>query len=266
MSTKLSSTEGLRARTLSLAVAAVTAAMASGPAAAEEWQWSATPYLWATELGLNVTVADRGLVDAEIPFEDLVETIDAATLVRVEGMRGEHGMAFDLFNVELADDQTVELPGQANASLALDAAVRLTIVDATGVYDAGGDGKGFSLLYGARVIEQRNDIEASLRLGDLALDTRSYDATDTLVDALVGFRYSRELPHDFSYRFALDVSHGDTEYTWSAGPTIGYTFGAGDRYEVTAGYRHMVVKYDTEEHVESDMSMSGLLLGFRIDF
>jgi hypothetical protein len=266
MSTKLLAVEGLRARTLSLAVAAATAALASGAAAAEEWQWSATPYLWATDLGLSVTVADRGLVDAEIAFEDLVETIDTAALVRVEGMRGEHGMAFDLFNVELADSHDAPLTDQGDASLTLDAAVRLTIIDATGVYDAGGDGKGFSLLYGARVIEQRNDIEASLGRADTTSPARSYDATDTLVDALVGFRYSRELAHDFSYRFALDVSHGDTEYTWSAGPTIGYTFGADDRYELTAGYRHMVVKYDTAELVESEMSMSGLLLGFRIDF
>ena len=266
MSPKLIDTQALRTQALSLAVAAATAAMASGTASAEEWQWSATPYVWATDLGIDIGVAGRGLVDAEIPFEDLVETLDSAALVRVEGMRGEHGMAFDLFNVELVDAHSVGLPGEGNAELALDTAIRLSIVDATGVYDAGADGQGFSLVYGLRAIEQRNEIDAALNYAGTTIATRSLDATDTLVDGLVGFRFVRELPHNFRYQFAADVSTGDTEYTWSAGPTIGYTFGNNDRYEVTAGYRHMVVDYDTPEHVDSDMSMSGLLVGFRINF
>jgi hypothetical protein len=265
MSSKLMNTEGLRARTLSLAVAAATAAM-SGNTSAEEWQWSATPYVWATDLGADVTLADRSLVDAVVPFEDLVETLDSAALVRVEGMRGEHGMAFDLFNVELADTQATELPGERSTGLALDLGVRMTILDATGVYDANADREGFALLYGARVIEQRNDIGAALSHEGTIVASRSFDATDTLVDGLVGFRYARELPHNFRYVLAADISTGSTEYTWSAGPTVGYTFGDGDRYEVTAGYRHMVVDFDTAEHVDADLSMSGLLVGFRINF
>ena len=138
--------------------------------------------------------------------------------------------------------------------------------DPTGVYDAGADGTGFSLVYGIRAIEQRNEIDAALNYAGTTIATRSLDTTDTLIDGLVGFRYARELPHNFRYQFAADVSTGDTEYTWSAGPTIAYTFGNGDRYEVTAGYRHMVIDYDTPEHVDSDMSMSGLLVGFRINF
>jgi len=185
-------------------------------------------------------------------------------------MRGEHGMAFDLFDVELVDAYGLELPGALpgapTASVGLDLSVGLTILDATGVYDPRADGEGFSLVYGARVIEQRNDIDASLSREGFTLASRSLDATDRFVDGLVGFRFARELPHNFSYSFAADVSTGDTELTWSAGPTLGYTFGASDRYEVTAGYRRMDVDFETAEPVEADMSMSGLLLGFRINF
>src|SRR5262247_3134156 len=99
MNTKLMSIAGLRAHTLSLAVAAATAAMA-GNASAEEWQWAVTPYVWTTDLGMSLSVADRELVDTEIAFDDLIEKVDGAAMVRVEGMRGQHGMAFDLFNVE----------------------------------------------------------------------------------------------------------------------------------------------------------------------
>jgi hypothetical protein len=238
----------------------------AGTASAEEWQWSVTPYVWATDLGMGLAVADRDIVDAEIAFEDLMEQVEAAAMVRVEGMRGQHGMAFDLFNVVLAETQSSEPPGAPGAALALDSTIGLTILDAKGVYDPRGDGKGFALVYGTRVIEQRNDIAATLSYAGTTLGSKSIDTTDRFVDGLVGFRYMRELPHDFSYGFAADVSAGGTELTWSAGPAIGYTFGDHDQYRVTAGYRRMDIDFETAEPVDADMSMSGLLIGFRLDF
>jgi hypothetical protein len=265
MNTKLTNTSGLRARTLSLAIAAATAAMA-GAASAEEWQWSATPYVWATDLGMGLSIADRELVDTEIAFDELVEKLDSAAMVRVQGMRGEHGMAFDLFNVELVDSFSSPLPGQLGGDFAFDSSIGMTILDATGVYDPRGDGKGFSLIYGIRAIEQRNDIGVTLGLSGTTLASKSFDTTDRFVDGLVGFRYMRELPRNFSYGFAADVSTGGTELTWSAGPALGYTFGAREQYRVTAGYRRMDIDFETAEPVDADMSMDGLLLGFRIDF
>jgi hypothetical protein len=265
MNTTLTNTAGLRAHTLTLAIAAVTAATA-GTAAAEEWQWSATPYVWATDLRLGLSVTDREIIDTEIAFDELVEKLDSAAMVRVQGMRGEHGMAFDLFNVELIDSLATQLPGPTGGDFALDAAVGLTILDATGVYDPRGDGKGFSLVYGARVIEQRNDIDMTFGSSGTPLAGKSFDTTDRFVDGLVGFRYVRELPRNFSYGFMADVSTGGTELTWSAGPALGYTFGTRDQYRVTAGYRRMDIDFETAEPIDADMSMDGLLLGFRIDF
>jgi hypothetical protein len=258
---------GLRIRPLSLAIAAAAAAgLGNSIAAAEQWQWSATPYVWATDIGVNLNVADRELVDADLAFDDLLEKLDRAAMVRVEGMRGPHGMRFDLLNVELADAHSAELPGGSGATLGVDLGVGLTIFDATGVFDARGDGEGFSLVYGTRLIRQRNDLDATLNRDGATLRARSLDTTDTLVDGLVGFRFARTLPHNFSYELAADVSAGSTELTWSAGPTIGYSFGDGDRYRVTAGYRRMDIDFETAETVDADMSMSGLLIGFRFDF
>src|SRR5262245_52768591 len=265
MSTKLMNTAGLRAHSLSLAIAAATAATAAS-ASAEEWQWAVTPYVWATDLGMGLKVADRDLVDAEIAFDDLVEKVDGAAMVRIEGKRGQHGMAFDLFNVELADAHAFEPAVAPGSSLGLDLGIGLTILDATGLYDPRGDAKGFSLVYGARVIEMRNDLEATLSQDGATLAARSFDSTERLVDGLVGFRYARELPHNFSYGFAADVSTGDTELTWSAGPAIGYTFGRSDEYRVMAGYRRMDIDFETADAVDADMSMSGLWVGFRVNF
>jgi len=266
MNTNLINIAGLRTQALSLAIAAAAASMAGGNASAEEWQWAATPYVWATDLGIGLSVADKELLDTEIAFEDLAEKLDGAAMVRVEGMRGKHGMAFDVFNVELADSVSAALPGETGADFTLDSAIGLTILDAAGVYNPSGDGKGFSLVYGARVIEQRNDIDAVLSYQGTTLAGKSLDATDRYVDGLVGVRYVRQLPHNFSYGFAADVSTGGTKLTWSAGPAIGYTFGDHDQYRVTAGYRRMDITFESAEPVDTEMSMDGLLLGFRLDF
>ena len=264
MNTRLS-TAGLRAHTLSLAVAAATAAMA-GSASAEEWQWAVTPYVWTTDLGMSFSVADHELVDAEIAFDDLIEKVDGAAMVRVEGMRGQHGMSFDLFNVELVDTLATSLLNTPSTALNLDLGIGLTILDAAGVYDLNGADEGFKVIYGARVIEMRNDIDAIVSAGGFAVGTSSFDTTDRFVDGLVGFRFARELPHNLSYEVHVDVSTGDTELTWSAGPTVRYRFGDGHQYEVTAGYRMMDIDFETADPVEADMSMSGLSVGFRINF
>jgi hypothetical protein len=174
-------------------------------------------------------------------------------------------MAFDLFNVELADSYGMELPGPAAGQLALDTGIGMTILDLAGVYNPKGDRTGFSMLYGARTIEQRNDVELALNVAGTSVGTRSFSATDTLVDGLVGVRYSRSLSPKLTYGFAADVSTGDTELTWSVGPALGYAFGENDRYRLTGGYRKMVVDFDTAESMDADLTMSGLLLAIRID-
>ncbi len=255
----------MRRQALPRAVAAAIAAIAAGTAAAEEWQWSVTPYLWATDLEVDVTLSDRDLIDADIPFDDLVDTLESGMFVRAEGMLGRHGMAFDLFNVELAESHGIEFPALPGSQLALDTEVGMTILDLAGVYNPSGDRTGFSLLYGARTIEQRNDFELALNFGGTNVGTQSFSATDTLVDGLVGMRYSRSLSPKLTYGFAADVSTGGTELTWSAGPALGYSFGENNRYRLTGGYRKMVVDFDTAESIDADLTMSGLLLAIRID-
>jgi hypothetical protein len=150
--------------------------------------------------------------------------------------------------------------------LVLDTQLGMTIFDVTGVYDAGADGKGFALLYGGRLINQRNNVDAMIEFDHQAGESTSLDSSDTFVDGLIGVRYVGSLPGRWSYAVAADASTGGTELTWSASPMIGYTFGADSQYQLTAGYRHMVVDFDTAASVDMDMTLSGFLIGFRYAF
>ena len=248
-------------------IAAAIALTLSGAAQADEWQMSVTPYLWATDVGIDLTVRDRELLSEPIPFEDLLEDLETVAQLRFEAMRGEHGFAVDLFDVNLAsDNDRIPLPDGSGGELVLDTQIGMTILDISGVYDPEGDGYGVSYIYGARIINQREEIGAEVELdGETGL-AAAYDADDTLVDGLIGLRYAKRLPGNWSYQVAADISTGDTELTWSVAPAIGYSFGARDQYQLTAGYRQMVIDFDTAESVDMDMTLSGFLLGFRFAF
>ena len=251
--------------------AAILAASASSPAIADdttgEWKMSVTPYVWATDVGIDVSYADRDLVDVTLPFEDLLEDLETTAQVRFEATRGQHGVALDLFDVTLADESSaIAIPDGSGNSLVLATESGMSILDLTGIYNPKADGSGVSFLYGMRVINQRNEIDATVIAGGEAVASRGYDMDETFTDALVGIRYMGNLPKNWSYEITADVSTGDTELTWSVAPSIGYSFGDKDQFRVTAGYRHMLVDFDTQDPVDMDMSLSGLLIGFRYQF
>lgn len=250
------------------AAVAIVAAAAAGPASAEEWSWSIAPYLWATDVGVDIAVDDRSVVDTTIAFQDLVEDLDSAALFRAEGMRGSHGLALDVFSVAVADDGgRVSLPGDSGSQLALDASVAMTIVDLAGIYEFGSIATGGpALLYGTRVVHQREDVTAWRVADGAAGPAAQLESSETFVDGLLGLRYDHELSDRWSYRVAADVSTGGTEFTWSVNPSIAYRFGDEHQYALTAGYRYMAIDFDTDPKVDDDMSLSGFVVGFRFGF
>ncbi len=134
-------------------------------AGAGDWKWSVTPYAWATDVGVDVKLDDRQVVDQEIAFEDLLEDLEAVAQVHVEAQRGSHGVMLDLFDVQLAEDGSrVALPVAAGAEAVLSSEIGMTILELGGIYDPRGDRQGFALLYGTRILQQRADIDARFEL------------------------------------------------------------------------------------------------------
>jgi hypothetical protein len=145
----------------------------------------------------------------------------------------------------------------------------MTILELGGLYDPRGDQRGFQLLYGARLLNQRAEIDAAFALVDGSSVARRYEIDDTLVDALIGVRYVRHLGERWSLETRADVSAGGTELTWSASPSLGWSFGDEGRYTLQAGYRRMVVDFDTADapaDVDARMTLSGFLVGLRVGF
>lgn len=251
-------------RSLSIRLLAASLATSALAAQGDRWRWTVTPYAWATDVHVDVALDGRGVVDETIPVADLLDDLDTTFQGRVEAKHGEFGLYADVFYVSLSDEvDGVALPqgaGSADLGWGLD----MTIADVAGVYDPGGDDRGFEFLLGARVIDQRMEVDASFTTGS-GTTQQGYDAKDTLVDLLAGIRYSRDLTERVSFHSQFDVSSGDTELTWSMFPSLQYSFGDG-RYGLVAGYRHMEIEFEEQGGLDAELSMSGPLIGFRASF
>jgi hypothetical protein len=240
-------------------------------AGASDWKWSVTPYAWATDLGVDVVLADREVLDKEIAFTDLLEDIETVAQVHVEAQRGAHGVMFDLFDVQLAkDDSRITRPAVNGApginEAVLSSEIGMTIFEVGGLYDPRGDQQGFSLLYGSRILDQRAEIDARYDLASGTSTLRSYETRETLVDGLLGVRYVKRFSPRWSYLARIDASTGGTRLTWSAGSSVAYAFGSEGRYALTAGYRYMLVDFKSEDSLDADMTLSGFGAGLRVSF
>ncbi len=252
-----------------LALATLAALLLGGGAAAQasDWKWSITPYAWATDVGVKVSLDDRQVIDTKIDFTDLLDDVDTIAQVHVEAQHGAHGLMLDLFDVEMsADGSPMPLPSPAGATATVDSKVGMTILEAGGIYDPRGDQQGFALLYGMRILDQRATIDARFDLGPATSVARSYEADDTLVDGLLGVRYVRRFSPRWTGVARVDASAGGTDLTWGAGAAVAYAVGAGGRYAVTAGYRHMVVDFNVDQPADARMTLSGFFAGLRTAF
>lgn len=254
--------------TLRAALAATTLALllGPGPAHAGGWHWTITPYAWLTDVSVGVDLDGREVVDEKIPVGDLIEDLDTIFQVRVEAQNGPYGVSLDLFDVTMSDEVLgATLPqGAGEADLASD--VGLTILDVAGLYDPSGDRVGFAFLGGTRILNERATIDATLRPTSGTPVARQYETNDTMVDALVGVRYTKRFSRHWSARMQADASTGGTDFTWSVAPTIGYSFGETGRYSVVAGYRSLTVDFQDEAGVDATMTLSGAQFGLRLAF
>jgi hypothetical protein len=251
---------------LAASTAAVLSVMPTREARAEEWKFSITPYAWATDLGVKAKLDGRQVVDEKIYVGDLLKDIETIFQMRFEATHGALGISTDLFDVNMSDGVSgVALP-QGAGSGDFESEIGMTIADVAALYDPKGDHKGLALLGGVRILDERATIDATFRPTPGGSIARTYDTEDTMVDGLIGARFSQRLARHWGYQMQADVSAGGTDYTWSAAPMLSYSFGTLDRFGINAGYRVMQIDFQDDGSLDTGMTLSGFLLGLRVSF
>lgn len=217
--------------------------------------WSVTPYFWASDTSLDLTVEDTDINGGvEIPFSDLLDVLDTAFQIHVEGGTGKLSAFADLTFLETSD--TIERP-----LLEIATNSKQTFIDAALAYWPQGVGSQLNFYGGVRYTAFDDRYEFTL--GEDLLVSRRSD--QDYVDALLGLRYR----FDFSDRWGLltrgDVSFGDTEGTWLVQGLFAYTVGKRQQNRIVFGYQYKVAEFQ-DSGLNSDYKFSGPMAGFNFRF
>lgn len=246
-------------RRLETAVAMLIIGFSAADAgAAESWQWSITPYIWATDISEDLIVDGEVIGGDDTEFSDLVDVIDTSLLLRFEGTRDRWGLFADVNQVELSDSETGEL-----GVVRLDVEIEETVGEVGAIYRPGGRSGRFDLLFGARMLWI--DERYTFQLGAPEI-LRLVRVDATYVDALIGARYQIPLSERWAISLRGDVSFGDTDLVWTAQGLVGWTFGAKRGSAVFAGYRYRSMDYTKADVVEVEKTLSGFGVGVTIGF
>lgn len=231
--------------------------LASGVAAQDGWQWSFTPYIWATDVSEDLLLDGEVVGGGDTDFNDLVDKIDASLQLHFEGTRERWGLFADVSYVELSDSETGE-----QGFTRLDVDIEETVFETGAIYRPGGRSGRLDLLFGARILAVDEDYR--FQIADLPPYGTSLD--ESYVDALFGVRYSIPLSERWVISLRGDVSAGGTDSTWTAQALAGWRFGAKRNSAIFAGYRYRDMKYTKADVLEVQKTLSGFGLGVRFGF
>lgn len=247
-------------------VLALVTVVVPAAANADGWDWTLTLYGWVADASVDVKVNDQEFLGGEVDFKDILKDTDFALPLRLEGKGDKFGVFGDLLYFNLGakgrsfDVGGLEIEGRADP--------RGTLLDLGGVFYPGGDGTGFGLHAGVRLLDFKQTLDIT-KVAGMDVDRRVLDVGETLVDGLVGARYHAMFADHWSFAISGDVSGGGTEFTWGGLAVLGYHFGSRNQFGVRAGYRHLALRFkgrDRDVDVETTMAMSGPIVALSFTF
>lgn len=224
------------------------AALFASSAAAEEWDWRVTPYLWGLGIDGDIALGPVGR-DVSAEFADVLDVLKGAALMHVEAQKGEHVLFGDLNWLKVEpEDELATIGGVAEAEMTS------TIIELGYARDK--NGRGF---------------EAGLRYWDFDLEidpalAPGFAGGDRWSDVFGGFRHTRDLGSKWSMRTRANLGAGGADLT------VGFQMDFARELErgnaVVVGFRLLDVDYETTVRGNPfvlDTTFFGATVGFTFD-
>ena len=96
----------------------VIAALSASPAAAEDWDWRITPYVWGTSIDGDIALGNVSR-DVDVEFSEILDVLSGTALVHVEAEKGDHVLFGDLVWLAVEpEDEIATIGGVAEVSSA----------------------------------------------------------------------------------------------------------------------------------------------------
>ena len=216
----------------------------------ESFSWSVTPYLWASETKLDLTLGNGISASDKVSFSDLLDTLDTAFMIHVEGGKGSWSVFGDLTYLDMSETDERTL-------ITIDSDSEQTFLDLGVAYWPGGIGSNLSILGGLRhsVFDDRYSFYA----GGETIGTRR-DKND-YYDALIGVRYRFDLSERWSLLTRADYSFGDSEGIYLLNANFSVTVGKRRQNRILFGYQYKHAEFKDGD-LRSDFSYYGPMAGF----
>jgi hypothetical protein len=224
-----------------------------GPTAAMDgaWHFTIAPYMWATGISGDVSVANLPQVPVDLSFSDVISDVDFAVLGHVEGRKDRFGFGLDVMYVNLGPP--VEPDAPVIGGLSLEADVRTTLAEGFLFYRVTSGGRRdnpavLDVLAGVRYSDSRSRLKATTEAG-IEYDGEFQDLD--WWDALVGMRFRAPLGSRFALMGRADVAGFGSKLTWNIEGDVG--FRASDHWALGAGWRHLDIEYDKGEGLHREV-------------
>ena len=134
---------------------------------ADDLTWTIAPYLWASDVGMDVSVNGDPILGVDVAFSDLVDKLDMAFMGHIEVSSDTFGVFFDGIYISLADDQVINLgpDGPILGDLLVDMDLKLNIYELGGLYRMGSGEVGssaFDIIGGIRLVDVTQNLDIVL--------------------------------------------------------------------------------------------------------
>ena len=231
------------------------ASFAGSHAEDDTWRWTGKLYLWAS--GIQGTTITGGEIDVE--FDDLVENLDFALMGGVETSNGTWSVIADLIYMDLAGEETSNLPGPGPVEVTAKGELEGWVANLLGAYRFGKNDRATSdIIFGARYLDIDVKLNATSTLPPPGIN---FSGGDSVIDAVVGLRGGIKLSESFYVPYIVDVGKGESDLTWQAMVGIGWRPAWG---EITLAYRQ--IEWEFDSGALTDIGFKGPGLMFKYNF
>ena len=222
--------------------------------ASDATQWSITPYIWATDTTVDLTFRDTNIGAGDISFGDLLDVLDAAFMVHIEGGGGNWSTFGDFTYLKTSDTTEGML-------ITTDADNEQIFLDAAVAFWPGGVGSQLNLFGGLR----HSGFNDRYRFSIGGMPVGEQRSTKDYYDALLGIRYRFDLAERWELLTHGDLSFGDSEGTFLLRANFAYIVGKRRQNRILFGYQYKEAEFRDGDLV-TDFSYQGPIAGFNFRF
>jgi len=214
---------------------------------AQEWDFEVTPYLWAAGIDGELSVGQQ-TGDFSVGFDDIVNVLDGAIIVRFEAKKGKHNFFGDLVSMQLDPDT-----GRDGIGGPIGAEVETLVIE-------GGYGYDITERFAAEIGFTYWDFETSLIPPNLPVAKSSSDWTDVLV----GGRYTVELGEKWESVTRVNLATGGSEIVLGADISFKREFANGDH--LLLGFRVLNTEYEKNGALGRVMGIDATFAGATVGY